>query len=36
VVEALGLLEQAIAIDPHYGPALSWAANCHWQFVLGG
>ena len=25
--EALGLLEQAIAIDPHYGPALAWAAN---------
>src|SRR5207237_2505795 len=28
VLEALGLLEQAIAIDPHYGPALAWAANC--------
>jgi TolB-like protein/class 3 adenylate cyclase len=26
--EALGLLEQAIAIDRHYGPALSWAAIC--------
>src|SRR5262249_10427989 len=26
LVEALGLLEQAIAIDRHYGPALSWAA----------
>ena len=24
--EALNLLEQAIAIDPHYGPALAWAA----------
>ncbi len=27
IFEALGLLEQAIAIDPHYGPALSWAAD---------
>ena len=29
ILEALGLLEQAIAIDPHYGPALAWAAICH-------
>jgi TolB-like protein/class 3 adenylate cyclase len=29
IVEALGLLEQAIAIDPHYGPVLSLAAACH-------
>jgi adenylate cyclase len=29
LVEALGLLERAIAIDPRYGPALSWAAMCH-------
>jgi adenylate cyclase len=29
IFAALGLLEQAIAIDPHYGPALSWAAMCH-------
>jgi adenylate cyclase len=29
VFAALGLLEQAIAIDRHYGPALSLAANCH-------
>jgi len=33
VLEALGLLEQAIAIDPHYGPALAFAAACHMQFV---
>jgi adenylate cyclase len=26
LIEALGLLEQAIAIDTRYGPALSWAA----------
>jgi adenylate cyclase len=29
VISALGLLEQAITIDPRYGPALSWAAICH-------
>jgi len=34
--EALGLLEQAIAIDRHYGPALSWAANCHRYLVRDG
>ena len=33
---ALGLLEQAIAIDPHYGPALSWAAICHLRLVSDG
>jgi adenylate cyclase len=26
--EALGLMEQAIARDPRYGPALAWAAVC--------
>jgi adenylate cyclase len=31
--EALGLLEQAIASDRHYGPALALAASCHMQFV---
>jgi adenylate cyclase len=34
-IEALGLFEQAIAFDRHYGPALSWAAICHWQVFLG-
>jgi adenylate cyclase len=34
--EALGLLEQAIAIDRHYGPALSWAAICHMHLVRDG
>jgi adenylate cyclase len=34
--EALGLLEQAIAIDRHYGPALSWAAICHLYLVRDG
>ena len=36
VLEALELLDQAIAIDPHYGPALSWAAICHRQLVSNG
>ncbi|MBV8132281.1 MAG: tetratricopeptide repeat protein, partial [Alphaproteobacteria bacterium] len=27
-LEALRLMEQAIAIDPRYGPALAWAAIC--------
>jgi adenylate cyclase len=30
------LLEHAIAIDRHYGPALSWAAMCHLQLVING
>ncbi len=36
VFEALGLLKQAIAIDRHYGPALSWAAVCHLRLVNDG
>src|ERR1700732_2866965 len=36
VFEALGLLEQAIAIDRHYGPALGWAALCHLRLVSDG
>jgi adenylate cyclase len=36
VLKALGLLEQAIAIDQHYGPALSWAANCYARLVRDG
>jgi TolB-like protein len=35
-LEALGLFEQAIAIDRHYGPALSWAAICHMRLVNDG
>jgi TolB-like protein len=35
-LDALGLLEQAIAIDRHYGPALSWAAICHMRLVADG
>ena len=36
VFEALGVLEQAIAIDRRYGPALSLAANCHLRLVYDG
>jgi adenylate cyclase len=36
MAEALGLLDQAIAIDRHYGPALSWAAICHMRLVQDG
>ena len=34
--EALGLFEQAIAIDPRYGPALAWAAICHMVLIRDG
>ena len=36
ILRALNLLEQAIAIDPHYGPALAWTALCHMRLVLDG
>ena len=36
IFAALGLLEQAVAIDRHYGPALSWAAICHRRLVEDG
>jgi tetratricopeptide (TPR) repeat protein len=34
--EALRLLDRAIAIDRHYGPALSWTAMCHLRLVIDG
>jgi adenylate cyclase len=34
IPEALGLLEQAIARDPHYGPALAWASICCFRLIL--
>jgi tetratricopeptide (TPR) repeat protein len=34
--EALGLIEKAIAIDQHYGPALSWAATGQLRLVTEG
>jgi TolB-like protein/class 3 adenylate cyclase len=36
VLAALELLEQALAIDRHYGPALSWGAASHLQLVRDG
>jgi adenylate cyclase len=36
LIEALGWLERAIAIDRHYGPALSWAAICYQRLVYDG
>jgi TolB-like protein len=36
VPEALRLLEQAIARDPLYGPALAWAAVCCYRLVADG
>ena len=34
--EALRLMEQAIARDPRYGPALAWAAFCYFRLLLDG
>jgi TolB-like protein/predicted ATPase/class 3 adenylate cyclase len=36
IPEALGLLEQAIARDPLYGPALAGAAYCCFRLLLDG
>ena len=36
ILVALGLLEKAIALDPHYGSALCWAAVSHLNLVNGG
>lgn len=36
VFEALSLLQQALAIDCNYGPALSWAAMCHRLLIVNG
>ena len=36
IFEALGLFEQALSIDRHYGPALARAANCHLRLVTEG
>jgi TolB-like protein/class 3 adenylate cyclase len=32
--EALRLMEQAIGRDPHYGPALAWAAYCCYRLLV--
>ena len=36
IPEALRLMEQAIARDPDYGPALAWAAICCFRLILDG
>jgi len=36
IPEALRLLEQAIRRDPHYGPALGWAAVCCVRLCMDG
>jgi TolB-like protein/DNA-binding winged helix-turn-helix (wHTH) protein len=36
IPEALSLLEQAIARDPRYGPALAWAAVCCNRLITDG
>src|SRR5271155_5820013 len=36
IPEALQLLERAIAIDPRYGTALSWAAFCRQRLLFDG
>jgi len=36
IPEALHLIEQAIARDPRYGPALAWAAYCCYRLLLDG
>ena len=33
-LQALALLEDAIARDPQYGPALAWAAICRWHLSM--
>ena len=33
-LEALRLMEQAIERDPHYGPALAWAAYCRYRLLV--
>src|SRR4029077_8541661 len=34
IPEALGVFEQAIARDPHYGAALAWAAVCCFRLCM--
>ena len=36
IPEALRLLDRAIERDPHYGPALAWAALCCYRLVNDG
>jgi TolB-like protein/class 3 adenylate cyclase len=36
LLSALELIDQAIAMDPSYGPALAWAAVCHLRLISEG
>jgi TolB-like protein len=36
VITALECIEQAVAIDPHYAPALAWTAVCHLRLISEG
>ena len=36
IFQALALLEEAIARDPQYGPALTWAAMCRLHVEFNG
>ena len=36
VITALKCIEQAVAIDPHYAPALAWTAVCHLRLISEG
>ena len=36
ILQALALLEQAIARDPQYGPSLGWAAMCRLHMDING
>src|SRR5215469_2972699 len=36
IFKTLEFLQPAIAIDPYYGPALSWAAMCHMRLAREG
>jgi TolB-like protein/Tfp pilus assembly protein PilF len=36
MTQAIHLLEHAIERDPHYGPALAWAADCYGRLYMDG
>jgi adenylate cyclase len=36
IPEAFQLVEQAVARDPRYGPALAWAALCSYRLLIDG
>jgi adenylate cyclase len=36
IPEALRLMERAVERDPHFGPALAWAAVCYFRYCADG